>query len=325
MPLLSYPPRLAWRAALPRCRRWGAVALLLLTLLGVLAISRIFVDEINPSTHKMPIIVNSNHFEHDAPDLGARRADGAAVDHKARQPQRSDELDDQIQTAHRQRPQDDGRRLGSPVVHIAEDDGLSAPQQTYKPHMSHAKIDAHVQRWRETKDKRRSTKGIPMHKPSHPRPVAPIFSASAPRPFDALQLKHEARIQARNLQQEEIKTWNMVQELVKHSHNGALVNAVELSVQRSGSTAVMSIFSLISNAFVLPEPHNMFDVNMELPEFMDKNAELPSVQSLLDCSFIGSTAVRNVFWKYACNNIGWIRANARYWMQCLQGTLSTEV
>jgi hypothetical protein len=191
--------------------------------------------------------------------------------------------------------------------------------------MSHAKIDAHVQRWRETKDKHKSTKGIPVHQPSRLRPVAPIFSASAPRPFDALQRKHEARVQARNLQHEEIQTWHMVQGLAKHRHHGAQVSAVELSVQRSGSTAVMSIFSLISNAFVLPEPHNMFDVNMELPEFMDKNAALPSVQSLLDCSFIGSSAVRNVFWKYACNNIGWIRANARYWMQCLQGSLSTEV
>lgn len=96
---------------------------------------------------------------------------------------------------------------------------------------------------------------------------------------------------------------------------------VELSQQRSGSTLMMSLFSLIDNAFVLPEPHNMFDVNIPLSANMNASAELPSIASLLDCSFIEQGAVRNVFWSYACAHIHWIVKSPAYMAQCRRGTL----
>ena len=44
--------------------------------------------------------------------------------------------------------------------------------------------------------------------------------------------------------------------------------AVVLTQQRSGSTLLVALFALIDNSFVLPEPHNMFDVNTALPSTM---------------------------------------------------------
>jgi hypothetical protein len=101
--------------------------------------------------------------------------------------------------------------------------------------------------------------------------------------------------------------------------------AVELSIQRSGSTLLVNLFSLLNETFVLPEPHNMFDVNVTLPDFMNANATLPSVRSLLDCSFARTNALPNVFWRYACDNTQWILKSQTTWRQCISGTLDASL
>ena len=66
---------------------------------------------------------------------------------------------------------------------------------------------------------------------------------------------------------------------------------VELSTQRSGSTLLMSVFNMIENAFVLPEPHNMWDVHLDaLPSRMKTGARPPDLHELFSCSFVESDA-----------------------------------
>ena len=102
-------------------------------------------------------------------------------------------------------------------------------------------------------------------------------------------------------------------------------HVVELSVQRSGSTFLMSSLAMLNNFFVLPEPYNMFDVNVTLPIFMNKHAHVPTIDSLLDCSFVGGNAVRNVFWDFACNHIPWIMRETQSQMECLYGALPLQL
>jgi hypothetical protein len=100
--------------------------------------------------------------------------------------------------------------------------------------------------------------------------------------------------------------------------------AIELSVARSGSTLLLNVFSIIEDAFVLPEPYNMFDVNVTLPRHMDPSAEPPRPEELLDCEFTNGLAFGHVFWDYACHNIQWIIKDPAKLLACSQGRLQRK-
>jgi hypothetical protein len=99
--------------------------------------------------------------------------------------------------------------------------------------------------------------------------------------------------------------------------------AVELSIERSGSTMLLQMFNLINNSFILPEPYWNYSQVQKRPEL--DNA-YPSIQSLADCSFaLNKTTVSRVFWPYACKNVYWVRNNYSLSDNCTNGVIDAKL
>ena len=82
----------------------------------------------------------------------------------------------------------------------------------------------------------------------------------------------------------------------------APIKVVELSVGRSGSTLLMEVMSTMPQVFDIPEPYYEY-ANKE----GDATSRVPSISSLLDCSFANRAPVINsVFWEYACKHASWL-------------------